>query len=166
MNNITPPSPAAVGPSGGEERIPDAHGPLPRSAPAVEGRLLGDLASWLWRLQDHLRAATGDDAPTALRAAQRDVDTMWAILADQGVTVRDYNGAPVPRTGSASFRIVGYETREDATGSTVVQTLTPEVRLGGQIVQHAEVIASRPADWNSATPAGDEANVGDEERST
>lgn len=116
---------------------------------------LADLATWLWRLQRDLAFATVPGLEAALRPAHRDLDALWALLAEFGLTVRDPVGETVPRAGSTSFRIIGYAPRPAAYGSRVIETVLPEVCLHGAPLQQAEVIASCPAPLDAQRPPDD-----------
>jgi len=125
---------------------------FPQAGPQMSTeQFLCDVGTWLWRLQRDLDAVAVPETATALKPARRDLEYLRSVLRACGVEVIDHGGQPVPSTGAPSYRIVGYEERPAAGGSCILETVLPEVRIAGRVVQRAEVIASRDA----VAPAAD-----------
>jgi hypothetical protein len=112
------------------------------------GKLLGDLATTLWRLRSSLTDAKTNEPFAEARRAWRYADSMWDRLASAGVTVYDLTGRDFD--SGMSLKVIAFQPTAGVTSERIIETLRPAVFFHDVPVQMAEVIVATPESVRSA----------------
>lgn len=105
-------------------------------------RFLSDLSLSLWRLEKKMTKPGTDQPLDGMLHAYTSLTSIWNILIQAGVTVREHTGLLYePRLPLA---VMGYETISEISGPTIIKTMKPTVYLHGNPVQYGEVIVGLP----------------------
>jgi hypothetical protein len=107
-------------------------------------RLLGDLATNLWRLRQRL--LTGEPVEP-VRRCLREVEAMWDRLGEEQIEIQDHTGTLYDP--SLSLRVAAFQPTVGLEQDRIVETLKPTVYWRQQRIQIGEVIVGIPGPANS-----------------
>jgi hypothetical protein len=111
----------------------------PSTPEALDGRLLADAATNLWRAQRRL--ARGDGPLD--RQTGRYLLVCREALTDAGLVVQDHDGDPYHP--GRSLEMLAFRPEPGRTGEVVVETVRPTVYLRDRRIQTGQVIVAGPA---------------------
>lgn len=150
------PGPAHDAPPSAPE--PDPPGSVPRASPSPgdqlgdqPGDLTGDLpddvvaqlATEIWRARNRVDGpAAEQDAPRAVRWANRYLGAATDRLAGAGIEVKSHDGLRFDV--GMDLHVLAYQDDPDVVEETVVETIRPSVRRAGRVIQMGEVIVAVP----------------------
>lgn len=126
-------------------------GALARRAPreeTAEGLREGQITAIgtrLWRLRKELETRVGASADETLSRTHSQLETLWSLLAQEGVDIYDHTGQIMPKKGYFPFlKVIAYQPVDNLGRERVIETVRPTIRLNGKIVQAGEVIVGTP----------------------
>lgn len=118
--------------------------PLPATV-AVENeispRLLADVSTGLWRLQQKLATAGGDAARDGRRAL-RHLEAVQDALTQAGVEIVDHTHEPY--AAGLALKVIAFQPMDGLQREQVLETIKPTVYLKGRAIQVGEVIVATP----------------------
>jgi hypothetical protein len=109
-------------------------------------RFAADIATAAWRLR--ARAAS---LPPEMRSLTRHIESLWDLLAQAGVDVRDH--VDTPFDPGLALTVVAYQPTAGIDREQVVEAIRPSVYLRDRLIQKAEVIVGTPAEPGVPEPA-------------
>lgn len=105
-------------------------------------RFLSDLSLSLWRLEKKMIKPGTDQPLEGMSRAYSSVTSIWNILIQTGLTVREHTG--LLYNPSLPLMVIGYKEISGILEPKVIQTIKPTVYLHGNPVQYGEVIVGIP----------------------
>lgn len=99
---------------------------------------LCDLSLCLWRLEKKLRKPGTDEPLDEMSNAYSSLASIWNILIQAGVTVREYTGLLFD--SGLPLNVVGYQEEMGIIEPKILETIKPAVFLHGDPVQYGDVI--------------------------
>ncbi|GAB2488062.1 hypothetical protein GCM10027063_31980 [Promicromonospora xylanilytica] len=142
------PGPAHDAPPSAPEPAPPAFPPQPSLSP---GDLAGDLpddvvaqlVTEIWRARNRVDGpAAEQDAPRAVRWANRYLGAATDRLAGAGIEIKSHDGLRFDV--GMDLHVLAYQDDPDVVEETVVETIRPSVRRAGRVIQMGEVIVAVP----------------------
>ncbi len=107
-------------------------------------KLLADLGVGLWRLRGKM-VEPGTARPLAeMERVYRHVESLWDVMAQAGLQIRDHTNEPVPEGGIYSLHAIAYQPTPGVTRDKVLETLKPSIFYKNQLIQMGEVIIATP----------------------
>lgn len=104
------------------------------------GALLAEVGTGLWRLRRKMVHPGTDRPHDEMRSAYRHLESVWDVLKQAGLEVRDHTGEQVPETGTYNLKVITYQPMAELTRERVVETIKPSVYWNGDTLQTGEVI--------------------------
>lgn len=101
-------------------------------------RFLCDLSLCLWRLEKKMSKPGTDEPLDEMSNACSSLASVWNILIQSGVTVREYNGLLFD--SGLPLNVVGYQEVMGIIEPKILETIKPTVFLHGDPVQCGDVI--------------------------
>lgn len=101
-------------------------------------RFLCDLSLCLWRLEKKLTKPGTDEPLEEMSSAYSSLTSVWNILIQAGVTVREYTG--LLYDSGFPLNVVGYQEVMGISEPKILETIKPTVFLHGDPVQYGDVI--------------------------
>jgi hypothetical protein len=122
--------------------------PPPNRAPVITGqevtRLLADIGVGLWRLRSKM-VEPGTTRPLAeMERVYRHVESLWDVMEQAGLQIRDHTDEPVPEGGIYSLHAIAYQPTAGITREKVLETLKPSIFYKSHLIQMGEVIIATP----------------------
>jgi hypothetical protein len=105
-------------------------------------RFLCDLSLCLWRLEKKTTKPGSDEPLDKMSNAYSCVSSVWNILIQAGVTVREYTG--LLYDSGFPLNVVGYQEVTGISEPKVLETIKPTVFLHGEPVQYGAIIVGIP----------------------
>lgn len=109
-------------------------------------RIFAEVGTGLWRLRRKLVQSGTDQPREEMRSAYRHFESVWDVLSQSGLEIRDHTGEPVPETGTYALKVVTYEPTAGLTREQIVETVKPSIYWNGDTLQVGEVIVGTPID--------------------
>lgn len=105
-------------------------------------RMLADLATNLWRLQQKMLQPGTNEPHAEMRSAYRSFEAAWNTLSQAGVEIQDHTGNLF--NSGLLLRVLAFQQTPDITQETVLETIRPSVYYKQQLIQPGEVIVGTP----------------------
>lgn len=105
-------------------------------------RFLSDLSLSLWRLEKKMTKPGADQPLEGMSHAYSCLTSIWNILIQAGVTVREHTG--LLYEPGLPLVVIGYQEILEISEPKIMQTMKPTVYLHGNPVQYGEVIVGLP----------------------
>lgn len=105
-------------------------------------RFLSDLSLSLWRLEKKMTKPGADQPLDEMTHAYACLTSIWNILIQAGVTVREHTG--LLYESGLPLAVMGYEEIAGISEPTIIKTIKPAVYLHGNPVQYGEIIVGLP----------------------
>jgi hypothetical protein len=132
--------------------------PAPRASPSVAEvfppetllRFLADLGTGLWRLKQRLVDPSTGQPLEEMRRAYRHFESVWDVLAEAGVQIRDHKREFLPERGFSGLHVSAYQPTPGLKKERVIDTVKPTIsikRAGANqdiLIQMGEVIVGTP----------------------
>lgn len=116
---------------------------LERSGPPGEfPQFLAKLSTGLWRLKQNMVKPGTDEPLDEMRRAWRHFASLWDLLAENEIEIRDHTGSPYQ--AGMVVGVVAFQPTEGVTHEQIVETIRPTVYYKKQILQVGEVIVASP----------------------
>jgi len=106
-------------------------------------RFLAGLATELWRMKQKLIKPGTDEPLDEVRRAFRHLNSMWDLLIQEGVEIKDPTNEPF--NSGMMLNVIAYESTPGLTSETVIETLKPAVFYKREPIQIADVVVGKPA---------------------
>lgn len=103
---------------------------------------LSDLSLSLWRLEKRMIKPGTDEPLEEMSRAYSSLASVWNVLIQAGVTVREHNGLLYDTR--LPLIVIGYQNTSGISEPTIIETIKPTVYLHGNPVQYGEVIVGTP----------------------
>lgn len=109
-----------------------------------------NLVTGLWRLRQRLVDPNTNQPLDEMRRAYKHFESVWNVLAEVGIQLRDHTGELLPAGGFPGFTVLAYQPTPGVTHERVIQTVRPTIviRPGGLnqdfLIQRGEVIVGIP----------------------
>lgn len=105
--------------------------------------VVAQLATEIWRARNRVDGpAAEQDAPRAVRWANRYLGAATDRLAGAGIEVKSHDGLRFDV--GMDLHVLAYQDDPDVVEETVVETIRPSVRRAGRVIQMGEVIVAVP----------------------
>ncbi len=105
-------------------------------------RFLSDLSLSLWRLEKRMIKPGADQPLDEMFHAYSSLTSIWNILIQAGVTVREHTG--LLYESELPLVVLGYQEILGVSEPKIIQTIKPTVYLHGNPIQYGEVIVGLP----------------------
>lgn len=105
-------------------------------------RFLCDLSLSLWRLEKKMTKPGTDQPMEEMFHAYSCLTSIWNILIQSGVTVRDHTG--LLYEPGLPLVIIEYQEISEISAPKIIRTIKPTVYLHGDPVQYGEAIVGLP----------------------
>ncbi len=105
-------------------------------------RFLSDLSISLWRLEKKMVKPGTDQPLEEMSHAYSSLASIWNILIQAGVSVREYTG--LSYDPGLPLVAIGYQVITRISKPKIVETIKPTVYLHGNPVQYGEIIVGTP----------------------
>lgn len=132
-------------------------GQTSNSPKTVDARLLAELSTGLWRMQQKMLKPGSEQPLDEMRRPYRHLETVWDILTQAGIEVHNHTGERTPQGGAYSLKVLAFQPTPGITHNTVIETIKPSIFYQSQLVQMGEVIIGTPENSGEApdkTPHG------------
>jgi hypothetical protein len=114
-----------------------------RSGPPGEfPQFLAKLSTGLWRPKQNMVKPGTDEPLDEMRRAWRHFASLWDLLAENEIEIRDHTGSPYQ--AGMVVGVVAFQPTEGVTQEQIVETIRPTVYYKKQILQVGEVIVASP----------------------
>lgn len=114
----------------------------PPSAEASYLRILVDVATGLWRLQQKILQPGTDRPREEMRRAYRSFESTWDALVQAGVEILDHTDTPF--SPGLSLKVIAFQPTPGIKRERVIETLRPTIYYKQQLLQIGEVIVGVP----------------------
>lgn len=105
---------------------------------------LANVATGLWRLKQKMVQPGTDEPLDEMRRAFRHLESLWDIVVQEGVEIRDHTGDLVPESGVYGLKTLAIQPTPGLARQTVIETIKPSIFFQGQMIQMGEVIIGAP----------------------
>jgi hypothetical protein len=108
------------------------------------GPVLAEVGTGLWRLRKKMVQPDTNRPHDEMRSAYRHFESVWDVLKQAGLEIRDHTGEPVPETGTYNLKVITYQPTPGLTRERVAETIKPSIYWNGDTLQTGEVIVETP----------------------
>lgn len=105
-------------------------------------RFLSDLTISLWRLEKKMIKPGTDQPLEEMSHAYSSLASVWNILIQAGVSVREYTG--IAYDPGLPLTVIDYQEISKIAEPKIMETIKPTVYLHGNPVQYGQVIVGTP----------------------
>jgi hypothetical protein len=105
-------------------------------------QFLAQLGTQLWRLKQNMVAPGTDEPLEEMRRAWRHLESLWELVAEMDVEIRDHTG--LPYQAGMTVAVVAFQPTEGVTHEQIVETIRPTIYYKKQILQVGEVVVASP----------------------
>ena len=109
-------------------------------------RLMAEICTGVWRVQQNLELATKDQSSDRLRRTARHLSTMVDQLQAAGYLIKNHNGEPYD-VGN-QVKVLAFEQTEGLIKESVLETIKPSIFYQGDCIQPGEVVVGTPKSEN------------------
>jgi len=117
---------------------------------AIDLDCLAEIAIGLWRVQRSLKREFNDAGDLETKRTWKHLQRLLSVLNNKGIAIQDKTGELYD--AGMSLRVVSAEEREDLERELIIETVTPTVFLGKNIIRAGEVVIGKPASQKAPTP--------------
>jgi hypothetical protein len=122
-----------------------AEQPLDHTAELIQ--LLADVATGLWRLRSKMLTPRAEPLlEEHYRRSYKQLESIFDILNQAGVQIRDHTAEAVPRGGIYTLKALAYEPTPGLSREEVIETLKPTIVFKDRVIQTGEVIIGTPTE--------------------
>jgi hypothetical protein len=111
---------------------------------------LANLGTGLWRLRQRMLDPSNGQPLEEMRRAYRHFESVWNVLAEAGIQIRDHKGDFLPERGLSALHVSAYQPTPGLKKERVIDTIKPTIsiqRAGSNqdiLIQMGEVIVGTP----------------------
>jgi hypothetical protein len=107
-------------------------------------QLLRDIGTGLWRLRQKMYVPNSNQPLEEMRRAVRHFESVWDVLVEAGLEIRDHTGEVVPEGGVYALKAIAYEPTPNIKREMVIETVKPTIYFKKQLLQMGEVVIGTP----------------------
>jgi hypothetical protein len=113
---------------------------------------LANLGTGLWRLRQRMLDPSTGQPLEEMRRAYRHFESVWDVLADAGIQIRDHKGEFLPERGFSGLHVAAYQPTPGLKKERVIDTIKPTILIKRAeanqdvLIQIGEVIVGTPED--------------------
>jgi hypothetical protein len=108
------------------------------------GRVMAEVGTGLWRLRKKMVQPDTNRPHDEMRSAYRHLESVWDVLSQFGLEIRDHTGEAVPETGTYALKVITYQPTAGLVRERVVETIKPSIYWNNDTLQIGEVIVGTP----------------------
>lgn len=111
---------------------------------------LANLGTGLWRLKQRMVDPTTGQTIEVMRRAYRHFESVWDVLTDAGIQIRDHKDEFLPEKGFSDLHVSAYQPTPGLKKERVIDTIKPTISIRRNnlnkdvLIQRGEVIVGTP----------------------